>query len=371
MYKFLYKSNQENVGIDLWHKNGKSKDPSIIFATGRHGKESKVSSPYIINNINSNPEFLHDDKENIITGYFSAVSIYKNLILFAGNKAVSGTSSKLGIPPDYIPHKCSLNPAKTIEHSRLYKISPTTNVCTLLHTFIPDDYSNNFSARNGIVKDKIVILGGTNGQVIIYNFDSKYNIISSKIINVSSKENVVVGLCLNNNILSVGVRIPSFELNYIQDKDGNKICYPINTKFAKSAIIDLEDNDIKYFTTNMQCTSIYHNNYYILCIGSGPKGFYSRCFYMPINEDKSFGKKVILAICDGRSFIVINNNLFILCVTNKHIYIENFTSKDRKYNYIDNICPPCRGCVLYKNNKIIISSIIGESYILDLSKIKK
>jgi hypothetical protein len=371
MYKLLYKSEQENVGIDLWYKYGKSNDPSIIFATGRHGKESKVSTPYIIQNINKNPEFLHDDKENIITGYFSAVSIYKNLILFAGNKA------------------------KTIEHSRLYKISPTTNVCTLLHTFIPDEDSNNFSARNGIVKDKIVVLGGTNGQVIIYNFDSKYNIISSKIINVSSKDNVVVGLCLNNNILSVGVRIPSFELNYIQDKDGNKICYPINNKFAKSAIIDLEgirrifeardtaglssaqvplkpgDNDIKYFTTNMQCTSIYHNNDYIICIGSGQKKYYSRCFYIPIKEDKSFGKKVILAICDGRSFIVINNNLFILCVTNKHIYIENFTNKDRKYYYIDNICSPCRGCVLYKNNKIIVSSIKGESYILDLSKINK
>jgi hypothetical protein len=368
MYKILYKSEQENVGIDLWYKNGKSKDPSIIFATGRHGKESKVSpgfrstcaddnpavsggterrmipTPYIINNINSNPELLQDDNKNIISGYFSAVSIYKNLILFSGNKA------------------------KLIEHSRLYKISPTTNICTLLHTFVLD---NNFSARNGLVKDKIVVLGGTNGQVIIYNFDSKYNIISSKILNVSYKENVVVGLCLNNNILSVGVRIPSFELNYIEDKDGNKICYPINTKFAKSAIINLDGNDIKYFTTNMQCTSIYHNNDYIICIGSGQKEYYSRCFYIPIKEDKSFGKKVILAICDGRSFIVINNNLFILCVTNKHIYIENFTSKDRKYYYIDNICPPCRGCVLYKNNKIIISSIRGESYILDLSKIKK
>jgi hypothetical protein len=278
MYKILYKSEQENVGIDLWHKNGKTKDPSIIFATGRHGKESKVSTPYLIDNINKSPEFLHDDKENIISGYFSAVSIHKNLILFAGNKA------------------------KTIEHSRLYKISPTTNICTLLHTFIPDADSNNFSARNGLIKDKIVVLGGTNGQVIIYNFDSKYNIISSKIINVSSKENVVVGLCLNNNILSVGVRIPSFQLNYIEDKDGNKICYPINNKFAKSAIIDLKDDDIKYFTTNMQCTSLYHNNDYIICIGSGQKGYYSRCFYIPIKEDKSFGKKVILEICDGRSF---------------------------------------------------------------------
>jgi len=121
----------------------------------------------------------------------------------------------------------------------------------------------------------------------------------------------------------------------------------------------------------MQCTSIYQNDDYIICIGSGQKEYYSRYFYIPIKVDKSFGKKVNLAICDGRDCIVINNNLFILCVTNKHIYIENFTSKDCKYYYIDNICPPCRGCVLYNNNKIIVSSIKGESYILDLSKIKK
>jgi len=36
MYKFLYKSDQENVIIDLWYKYGKNNDPFIIFATGRH-----------------------------------------------------------------------------------------------------------------------------------------------------------------------------------------------------------------------------------------------------------------------------------------------------------------------------------------------
>jgi hypothetical protein len=61
-------------------------------------------------------------------------------------------------------------------------------------------------------------------------------------------------------------------------------------------------------------------------------------------------------------YLVFNNNLFILCVSDKYIYIENFLSNDRKYYYIDNINPPRKGCILY-NNKIIISSINGYIYI--------
>jgi hypothetical protein len=57
-----------------------------------------------------------------------------------------------------------------------------------------------------------------------------------------------------------------------------------------------------------------------------------------------------------------NNNLFILCVSDKHIYIKNFLSNDRIYHYIDNINQPCRGSILY-DNKIIISSIKGTIYI--------
>jgi len=342
MYKLLCKTEQENVGISLWYKNGKNNDPSIIFATGRHGIANNISTPYILYNLHDNPKFLYDNNSNIISGFFSGVSVDKNLILFSGNYA------------------------KKIEHSRLYKISPTTNKCKLLYIF---ETENKFSARCGIIKDKTVIIGGTNGIILIYNFDSKYNLINNKIINISSVDNIIVGLYLNNSILSCGIRIRSFELNYIKNKNNIDICFPITNKFTKSAIIDLKNDITKYFTTNMQCTSIYHNENYIICIGSGQKKYYSQCFYIPIKKNFIFGKKINLAICDGRDCLIIDNNLFILCVTSKHIYIENFESNNRIYHYIDNINPPCRGCVLYKSNKIIISSILGETYVLNLDMI--
>jgi hypothetical protein len=138
----------------------------------------------------------------------------------------------------------------------------------------------------------------------------------------------------------------------------------IKGKFEKSIYINLLNNNMKYFTTNMQCTSIYHSKECIICIGSGQKKHYSQCFYIPIIKGR-FGKKINLAICDGRELLVFNNNLFILCVSDKHIYIENFLSNDRIYHYIDNINPPCRGCILY-DNKIIISSLKRGIYILNI-----
>jgi len=346
MYKILYKSNQENVGIALWYKYGTYNKPLIIFATGRHGNQkNQYPCPYMIDLLHKNkPLFLYDDQNNIISGYFSAISIDKNLILFAGNIAKG-----------------------TVENSRLYLISPKTNICKLKYTFIIDNKFV-FSARCCLIRDKTVIIGGTCGLILVYNFNSKNKLINNRIINISSIDNIIVGLNLNESILSVGIRIRSFEIKCLPNID-KQICYPSSGKFAKSAIINLCNNNIKYFTTNMQCTSIYYNKNYIICIGSGQKKYYSQCFYIPIDKNKKFGKKVNLAICDGRDLIVYNDNLFILCVTDPHIYIENFTNSNRKYNYIKNINSPCRGCVLYDYNKIIISSIGGTSVILNLDKI--
>jgi hypothetical protein len=181
--------------------------------------------------------------------------------------------------------------------------------------------------------------------------EGKVNRSNNKIINVSLIDNVIVGLHLYNNMLSVGIRTKSSINDY-----------------TKSAIINLDNNYINYFTTNMQCTGIYHDEKIIVCIGSGQAKLSSQCFYMPILENNKFGEKVNLALCDGRSCLVFDNNIFILCVSGSHIYIENFTDNNRIYHYIDNINPPCRGCIKYKN-KIIISSLKGTSYILDINKI--
>ena len=340
MYKKLCSTKQQNVGIALWYKYGIYNDPAIIFATGRHGKVDEIPKPYILYNLRSKLSYLYDYKYNIITGYFSAISIDKNLILFAGNSA------------------------KNIEHSRLYLISPNTNRCKLIHTFIPDN--NKFAARCGIVNNKTVIIGGLCGQILIYDFDSKNKLKNNKVINISSIDNVIVGLYYSNFILSVGIRLS--KLNLFNTNNEKQIWYPESGKFTKSASIDLKNENTIYFTTNMQCTGIYHTDKYIICIGSGHRRNYSQCFYIPIINNK-FGKKVNLGICDGRQCIVFNNNLFILCVTDSHIYIENFTSENRKIYYIKNINPECRGCVLYKPNKIIISSLNGDSYILNLDKV--
>jgi hypothetical protein len=342
MYKKLSISDQQTVGVDLWYYNGINQNPAIIFATGRHGnKNNEIGKPYIIYSLNSKPTFLYDKKDNIITGNYSSISIDKNLILFGGNNLLN----------------------KSIEDSKLYLISPTSKKCKLVYNF---STINNFAARNCIIKDKTVIIGGTHGTVLIYNFDSKNKLLNSKKINIAPPNTIIVGLYYYKNILSVGVRINSSKHTMI---DG--ICKPIdNRKFAKSAIINLSNNNIKYFTTSMQCTDIYYNEKYIICVGSGQIEYFSQCFYIPITNNK-FGKKVNLGICDGRELLVINNDLFILCVTCPHVYISNFTKSNRKFNFIKNINAPCRGCLLYNNNCIIISSIDGVTVILDLTKINK
>ena len=80
-------------------------------------------------------------------------------------------------------------------------------------------------------------------------------------------------------------------------------------KFEKSLYINLLNNNTKYFTTNMQCISIYYCKDYIICIGSCQEKHYSQCFYIPIIENNNFGNKVNLAICDGREVLVINKVL--------------------------------------------------------------
>ena len=85
----------------------------------------------------------------------------------------------------------------------------------------------------------------------------------------------------------------------------------------------------------MQCSSIYHDDKIIICVG-GITGK-SECFYYEYALNNSLSnknnklknlqilKKVSLAICDGRKLLVICNNLFILCVSGKH--------KTNKYNF--------------------------------------
>jgi hypothetical protein len=343
-YQLLYSTEQQIVGIDSWYYNGLHNNPALIFATGKHGKKDIAPNPFIIYDLKKEITYLYDTNNTIISIYSSSISIDKNLILFGGN---------------IVEHN--------IETSKLYFISPKTKKCKLIYDFINEKLIYNFSARKCLIKKKKIFIGGTNSMIMLYNFSSKNKLLDSRIINVNSiyNDSVVIGLYYNENILTVGMRMKS---EYIDDT--GKIIKPkkgmvcSEGSFEKSIYINLLNNDMKYFTTNMQCTSIYHSKECIICIGSGQKKHYSQCFYIPIIKSR-FGKKINLAICDGRELLVFNNNLFILCVSDKHIYIENFLSNDRIYHYIDNINPPCRGCILY-NNKIIISSIKGTIYILNI-----
>ena len=122
MYSELPSLKQEHTGVALWYSNGIYNNPSVVFATGRHG--IKQSTPYLLLPDLLTIHILQLDNKPIF-GNFSSVSVYKNLILFGGNNSTNGT----------------------ITDSILVKISPTTKKLKLLYTFT---YTN-FSARNVII----------------------------------------------------------------------------------------------------------------------------------------------------------------------------------------------------------------------------
>ena len=144
-YKNIYNSTEQIVGIALWYNNGIKNNPALIFATGRHGKNDNKSYPFIMYSLDNKINYIYDKNDNIISGYFSSISIDKNLILFGGN---------------------SLKKSKNIETSKLYFISPKTKKCKLIFNFV-DEIKYHFTARTCIIKNKQIIIGGTNKIIMI------------------------------------------------------------------------------------------------------------------------------------------------------------------------------------------------------------
>ena len=343
MYHKLPSLKQEHTGVALWYSDGIYNKPSIVFATGRHG--IKQSTPYILL-----PDLLTIHVLSSISGNFSSVSVYKNLILFGGNNSTDGK----------------------ITDSIVVKISPTTKKIKLLYTFT----CTNFSARNVIItnsnininlnttlntnintisnpKKVLIFISGTHGKVLVYEYKLNNIILLHDIQIMQNKmqHTRCVGLHYYNNILSVGCRIDDKLVNYKTIPES----VIGNISFAKSALIkfnvDFSKYNVKLFDTNMQCTSIYHNNKIVACIG-GDQG-QAECFYFNISKEIILPKK--LALCFGRNFAIVQNkDLFILCSQGKnHRYIKNFMSENRIVQKITNIQTSCinRGCVLLPNPK--------------------